>query len=105
MNKESFLIVHSNSSRGGAVTKRGHGSPRGPSHQGGEGVALEAGAHSEKWGKEQGAKGRRGVGRRVILPGLLRSDRGGLSVSSTSGERKDACGPRKWCKQIGRAHV
>lgn len=64
MNKESFLIVHSNSSRGGAVTKRGHGSPRGPSHQGGEGVALEAGAHSEKWGKEQGAKGRRGVGRR-----------------------------------------
>ena len=45
MNKESFLIVHSNSSRGGAVTKRGPGSPRGPSHQGGEGVALEAGAH------------------------------------------------------------
>uniref|UniRef100_A0AAA9S448 Beta-2-microglobulin n=1 Tax=Bos taurus TaxID=9913 RepID=A0AAA9S448_BOVIN len=26
------------------------------------------------------------------MPGLLRSDRGGLSVSSPSGEQKDACG-------------
>ena len=34
----------------------------------------------------------------LILPGLLRSDRGGLSVSSPSGEREDACGLRRWCK-------
>ena len=34
----------------------------------------------------------------LILPGLLRSDRGGLSVSSPSGEREDACGLRKWRK-------
>ena len=34
----------------------------------------------------------------LILPGLLRSDRGGLSVSSPSGERKDACGFRRWRK-------
>ena len=27
----------------------------------------------------------------LIMPGLLRSDRGGLSVSSPLGERKDAC--------------
>ena len=32
----------------------------------------------------------------LILPGLLRSDRGGLSVSSPSGEREDACGLRRW---------
>ena len=31
----------------------------------------------------------------LTMPGLLRSDRGGLSVSSPSGERKDACGLRK----------
>ena len=36
----------------------------------------------------------------LILPGLLRSDRGGLSVSSPSGERKDTCGLRKWCKLL-----
>uniref|UniRef100_A0AAF6ZGW1 Immediate early response 3-interacting protein 1 n=1 Tax=Bos taurus TaxID=9913 RepID=A0AAF6ZGW1_BOVIN len=30
------------------------------------------------------------------MPGLLRSDRGGLSVSSPSGERKDACGLLGW---------
>ena len=36
----------------------------------------------------------------LILPGLLRSYRGGLSVSSPSGERKDACGLRKWCKLL-----
>ena len=34
----------------------------------------------------------------LILPGLLRSDQGGLSVSSPSGKQKDACGLRKWCK-------
>ena len=34
----------------------------------------------------------------LILPGLLRSDRGGLSVSSPSGEREDACGLHRWCK-------
>ena len=34
----------------------------------------------------------------LILPGLLRSDRGGLRVSSPSGERKDTCGLRRWCK-------
>ena len=34
----------------------------------------------------------------LILPGFLRSDRGGLSVSSPSGEREDACGLRRWCK-------
>ena len=34
----------------------------------------------------------------LIMPGLLRSDRGGLSVSSPSGEREDACGLRRWCK-------
>ena len=36
----------------------------------------------------------------LIMPGLLRSDRGGLSVSSPLGERKDACGLRKWCKLL-----
>ena len=36
----------------------------------------------------------------LILPGLLRSDRGGLSVSSPSGERKDACSLCKWCKLL-----
>ena len=36
----------------------------------------------------------------LIMPGLLRSDWGGLSVSSPSGERKDACGLRKWCKLL-----
>ena len=36
----------------------------------------------------------------LILPGLLRSDWGGLNVSSPSGERKDACGLRKWCKLL-----
>ena len=34
----------------------------------------------------------------LILPGVLRSDREGLSVSSPSGEREDACGLRRWCK-------
>ena len=34
----------------------------------------------------------------LIMPGLLRSDWGGLSVSSPLGERKDTCGLRKWCK-------
>ena len=36
----------------------------------------------------------------LILPGLLRSDCGGLSVSSPSGEQKDACSLRKWCKLL-----
>ena len=36
----------------------------------------------------------------LILPGLLRSDRGVLSVSSPSGKRKDDCGLRKWCKLL-----
>ena len=36
----------------------------------------------------------------LIMPGLLRSDRGGLSVSLPSGEGKDACGLRKWCKLL-----
>ena len=36
----------------------------------------------------------------LILPGLLRSDRGGLSVSCPSGEWKDACGLHKWCKLL-----
>ena len=36
----------------------------------------------------------------LILPGLLRSNWGGLSVSSPSGERKDACGLCKWCKLL-----
>ena len=34
----------------------------------------------------------------LIMPGLLRSDRGGLSVSSPLGERQDACGLRRWRK-------
>ena len=34
----------------------------------------------------------------LIMPGLLRSDRGGLSVSSPLGEREDACGLRRWRK-------
>ena len=34
----------------------------------------------------------------LILPGLLRSDRGGLSVSSPSGEREDACSLHRWHK-------
>ena len=37
----------------------------------------------------------------LILPGILRSDRGGLSVSSPSRERKDSCGLRRWCKLLG----
>ena len=37
----------------------------------------------------------------INYPGLLRSDQGGLSVSSPSGERKDACGLRKWMKNGG----
>ena len=36
----------------------------------------------------------------LITPGLLRSNQAGLSVSSPSGERKDACGLRKWCKLL-----
>ena len=36
----------------------------------------------------------------LIMPGLLRSDRRGLRVSSPSGERKDACGLCKWCKLL-----
>ena len=36
----------------------------------------------------------------LIMPGLLRSDRRGLSVSSPSGERKDACSLCKWCKLL-----
>ena len=32
----------------------------------------------------------------LILPGLLRSDPGGLSASSPLGERKDACGLHRW---------
>ena len=36
----------------------------------------------------------------LIMPGLLRSDRGGLSVSSPSGEWKDVCGLRKWGKLL-----
>ena len=36
----------------------------------------------------------------LIMPGLLKSDRGGLNVSSPLGEWKDACGLRKWCKLL-----
>ena len=36
----------------------------------------------------------------LILPGLLRSDWGGLSVSSPLGEWKDACSLRKWRKLL-----
>ena len=36
----------------------------------------------------------------LILPRLLRSDRGGLSVSSPSGEQEDACGLHGWCKLL-----
>ena len=36
--------------------------------------------------------GRGGLSSLLIMPGLLRSDWGGLSVSSPSGEREDACG-------------
>ena len=32
----------------------------------------------------------------LILPGLLRSDQGGLSASSLLGKWKDACGLRRW---------
>ena len=32
----------------------------------------------------------------LILPGLLRSDGGGLSASSPSGKWKDTCGLRRW---------
>jgi len=34
----------------------------------------------------------------LIMPGLVRSDWGGLSVSSPLGEREDACGLRRWRK-------
>ncbi|XP_055416193.1 uncharacterized protein LOC129636657 isoform X2 [Bubalus kerabau] len=37
------------------------------------------------------------------MPGLLRSDRGGLSVSSPSGERKDACSLPGRCRCCGGA--
>ena len=36
----------------------------------------------------------------TYLPGLLRSDQGGLSVSSPLGEQEDACGLRGWCKLL-----
>ena len=36
----------------------------------------------------------------LIMPGLLRSDLGGLSVSSPSGEQKDTCGLHNWCKLL-----
>ena len=36
----------------------------------------------------------------LILPGFLRLDRGGLSASSPSGKRKDACGLHRWCKVL-----
>ena len=36
----------------------------------------------------------------LIMPGLLKSDRGGLKVSSPLGEWKDACGLCKWCKLL-----
>ena len=36
----------------------------------------------------------------LTMPGLLRSDQAGLSVSSPSGEREDTCGLRKWCKLL-----
>ena len=36
----------------------------------------------------------------LILPGLLRSDWGGLSVSSPLGEWKDDCGLHKWWKLL-----
>ena len=36
----------------------------------------------------------------LLMPGLLRSDRGGLSVSSPLGEWKDACDLYKWCKLL-----
>ena len=39
-----------------------------------------------------------GLSRLQIMPGLLRSDWGGLSVSSPSGEWEDACGIRRWRK-------
>ena len=39
-----------------------------------------------------------GLSSLVIMPGLLRSDRGGLSVSSPSGELEDACDLRRWRK-------
>ena len=42
----------------------------------------------------------RDLGGMELYSWLLRSDRGGLSVSSPSGERKDACGLRKWCKLL-----
>ena len=34
----------------------------------------------------------------LILPGLLRSDQGGLSVSSPLGEWEDACSLHRWLK-------
>ena len=36
----------------------------------------------------------------LIMPGLLRSDQGGLSVSSPLGEQKDTCSLCKWCKLL-----
>ena len=39
-----------------------------------------------------------GLSSLLIMPGLLRSDQVGLSVSSPSGEREDACGLCRWCK-------
>ena len=36
----------------------------------------------------------------LIMPGLLRCNRGGLSISSPLGEWKDACGLHKWRKLL-----
>ena len=41
---------------------------------------------------------RGGLSSLLFMPGLLRSDLGGLSVSSPSGEQEDACGLRRWRK-------
>ena len=62
MNKESFLIVHSNSSRGGGVTKRGSGFPRRPSHQGGEGGGPGGWGSLGTLGERAGGKGQEGRG-------------------------------------------
>ncbi|XP_070225170.1 thiamine pyrophosphokinase 1 isoform X1 [Bos mutus] len=50
-----------------------------------------------KWNLTESPSGARNPPCLLIMPGLLRSDLGGLSVSSPSGERKDACSLRKWC--------
>lgn len=83
MNKNSFLIVHSNSSRGWGVTKRGRVFPGGPAIREVKGWPWRLGLIRNIGGKEKGGKGQgRGGGERTCgargmwVRGVLRAGRG-----------------------------